>query len=111
MASTFKNFVKKDVGTSNTTIYQPTTGGIQSTIIGLTLCNTTNTAVEASVLLYQHATTNTVFVLKEAIVPVGSSIVPVGGDQKLVITANDAVILYSNTASSVDAVLSVLEIT
>lgn len=111
MASTFKNFVKKNVGTANTTVYQPTAAGIQSTIIGLTLCNTTNAPIEASVMMYHHSTTNTVFVVKEAIVPVGSTIVPVGGEQKLVITANDAVLIYSNTASSVDAVLSVLEIT
>lgn len=108
---TFKNFLKPSVGTSNATIYNPTTANIQATVIGMSICNIANTPIEATVLLYQSSTANTCHILKEAIVPVGSSIIPVGGEQKLVLTANDSLIVYSNTASSADVVLSVLEIT
>lgn len=107
----FKSYLKPGVGTSNSTVYNPTTANIQSTVIGMSVCNIANTPVEATVLLYQSSTANTCHILKEAIVPVGSSIVPVGGDQKLVLNANDSIIVYSNTAASVDVVLSVLEIT
>ena len=111
MASNFKLYVKPNIGTSNSTIYNPQTANIQSTIIGLTLCNTANTPVEASLFLVQSSSSNTVFLLKEALVPVGSSIVPIGGDQKVVMSANDTLRVYSNTASSIDATLSVLELT
>jgi hypothetical protein len=119
MASTFKRYFKKSVGTSNNTIYNPTTAGIQSTIIGMTLCNTTNNTIEVSATFSQGAVSasagsNTVYIVKSAIVPSGSTLVPIGGEQKLVMTANSTVSDYlevsSNTASSVDVLISVLEV-
>lgn len=119
MASTFTRYFKKSVGTSNTTVYNPTMAGIQSTIIGMTLCNTSNTTIEVSATFSQGANSanagaNTVYIVKSAVVPVGSTLVPIGGDQKLVMTANSTVSDYlevsSNTVSSVDVLISVLEV-
>lgn len=119
MASTFKRYFKQAVGTSNSTIYNPTTVGIQSTIIGMTLCNTTNNTIEVSATFSQGANSanagaNTVYIVKSAIVPSGSTLVPIGGDQKLVMTANSTVSDYlevsSNTVSSVDVIISVIEV-
>jgi hypothetical protein len=52
-----------------------------------------------------------VFIIKDAPVPVGSSLVVVGGDQKVVLEPGDTVKVTSNTALSADAIVSVLEIT
>ena len=49
--------------------------------------------------------------IKDAPVPSGGSIVIVGGDQKVVLEATHSVKVSSNTASSVDVVMSILEIT
>ena len=52
-----------------------------------------------------------IYVVKAAPVPVGSSLVVVGGDQKVVLEASDVLKVTSDTASSADVSLSILEIT
>ena len=54
---------------------------------------------------------NDTHLIKDAPVPSGGSIVIVGGDQKVVLETADSVKVSSNTASSVDVVMSILEIT
>ena len=53
----------------------------------------------------------TLILLKDAPVPVGGALVPIGGNQKIVMVTGDSIKVNSSAASSVDAVLSVLEIT
>jgi hypothetical protein len=50
------------------------------------------------------------FLIKSGVVPVGGTLVIVGGDQKVVLEAADALKLVTSAASSADAVASVLEI-
>ena len=52
-----------------------------------------------------------IYLIKAAPVPVGSSLVVVGGEQKVVLNASDVLKVTSNTASSADVALSILEIT
>jgi hypothetical protein len=51
-----------------------------------------------------------IYLIKAAPVPVGSSLVVVGGEQKVVLNASDVLKVTSNTASSADVALSILEI-
>jgi hypothetical protein len=53
----------------------------------------------------------TVFVVKDALIMPGSSNVLVGGEQKLVLESGDFLSVTSSLANSVDAIVSVLEIT
>lgn len=107
MANTFKNSFSKDVGTSAATIYT-TPSSTQTTVIGLSIANTTTTAVLGDV----YVTSDSVdyYIVKGATIPPGGALVPVGGDQKLVLEAADALKIVSNTADSLDVVCSVLEI-
>ena len=108
MANTFKNYVATGVGTSASTIL---TGGgsTQTTVIGITVANTTGSTITVDVYITVSATDY--YVVKGATVPSGGSLVPVGGDQKLVLEAGDALKVVSDTASSADVIASVLEIT
>ena len=54
---------------------------------------------------------NDTYIVKDAPVPVGGALVPIGGNQKIVMVTGDSIKVNSSAASSVDAVLSVLEIT
>ena len=54
---------------------------------------------------------DSVYLVKSAPIPAGSSLVVVGGDQKLVLEPGDAVKVTSSQASSADVVLSHLDIT
>jgi hypothetical protein len=51
-----------------------------------------------------------IYLIKAAPVPVGSSLVVVGGEQKVVLNASDVLKVTSNTSSSADVALSILEI-
>lgn len=56
-------------------------------------------------------TNSNVFLVKDAPVPAGGALVPVGGDQKIVLQATDVIKVQSDTANSADTTLSILEIT
>jgi len=108
MANTFVSYVNKDVGTSAATVV--TVGaGTQTTVIGMSCANTTASPVTVDAYITRSATNY--YLIKGATVPVGGTLVIVGGDQKVVLIASDALKVVSSTASSVDAVTSVLEIT
>jgi hypothetical protein len=52
-----------------------------------------------------------VYLIKAAPVPVGGSLVVIGGDQKVVMEPGDVIKVTSDTASSADVVISHLDIT
>lgn len=115
MSSSFKKYFKQAVGTGNTVIYNPTTSNIQSTVIGMSIANRISNSISVSLLVSTGANSasagaNTVYIVKDAVVPPGTSIIPIGGDQKLVLVQNDFLECVSNAASSADVLISVLEI-
>ena len=109
MANTFKVVTDTAVGTSPATIYT-CPAATQTTVIGLTVANIVTSQILISVQLENNDGDN-VYLIKDAPVPVGSAIVPVGGDQKVVLEASDILKVTSDTASSADVTLSYLEIT
>jgi hypothetical protein len=108
MANTFTSYVNKDVGTSAATVVT-VASATQTTVIGMTAANTTSSSVTVDVYITRSAVNY--YIIKGATVPAGGSLVIVGGDQKVVLIASDALKIVSSTATSVDAVTSVLEIT
>jgi len=108
MANTFTSYVNKDVGTSASTVV--TVGAsTQTTIIGLSFANTTTSPITASAYITRSAVDY--YLIKDAVVPVGSSLVVVGGDQKTVMITSDALKVITSAASSADVITSVLNIT
>lgn len=107
MATTLKNYITANVGTTPSTVYNPTTAGIQSTLIGLVLANTTTSAVTASVTLTSGAAT--VYIIKNVTLPSGNALDIVGGG-KIIIEQNDLIQVTSSAASSVDVTVSTVEV-
>lgn len=101
MPNTFKSFQSIAV-TAESTVYTGPASA-QSTVIGMSVANTQNSPAYVSIKL------NNAHIVKNAPIPVGGSLVAIGGDQKLVVEAGDTVSVSSDTL--VDVVLSVLEIT
>ena len=110
MANTFKRYVSQSVGTSPVTVGSYTVGAsTQTTLIGLTVANRTGSAIYVDV---QHNDGGTdTYIVKAAPLPSGSTIVIVGGEQKLVMETGDSIKVTSDTAASADVVMSLLEIT
>ena len=108
MANTFTSYMNKNVGTSAATVV--TVGAsTQTTIIGLSFANTTTSPITVSAYITRSAVDY--YLIKDATVPVGSSLVVVGGDQKTVMITSDALKVITSAASSADVVTSVLNIT
>ena len=108
--NTFKRKFSTSIGTTATAV-----GGysvlldVQTTAIGLALANVTASQVTVSVTLNTQAG-DTIHIIKDAPIPSGGALIPIGGDQMVVMEHNDQIKVVSDTASSVDAILSILEI-
>ena len=108
MANAFKNKTHRQIGTTLTKIEAyDCPGSTETTIIGLTIANTSVSAIEVDATLNDG--TNDFYIVKAAPVPVGSSIVIIGGDQKVVLEAADEMRVKGGASASLSAVLSVLE--
>ena len=82
-------------------------GGTATTIIGMNLANKTSSAITADVTLLNNGG-DSCYLVKDAPIPIGSSLVAVGGDQKVVLEAADTITAWSSVASSADAIVSYL---
>lgn len=107
MPNTFKNSFSKSVGTSAATVYT-CPSATQTTVIGLSIANTTTGTISADAYITSGGTDY--YLVKSATVPVGGSLVVVGGDQKTVLEAGDILKVVTSAASSADVVCSILEI-
>jgi hypothetical protein len=111
MANTFKNSISGSIGTVETTVYT-TPALTTSTVIGVSVANveSLNSNISVSVKVYDDSTSTNVFLVKDALIPPGSNLVLVGGEQKVVLEPADYLTLQSSAPTSADVVVSVLEI-
>jgi hypothetical protein len=108
MANEFKTKIAR-VGDSNTVVYT-VPSATTATVIGLTVSNIkddTNIFVD---VFYTAANSSVAYMVKGAEIAIGGGMVPVGGDQKLVMEASTTLSIKSSSTSSADVLLSVLEI-
>ena len=104
MANTFKNYLAASVGTSASTVY--TVGGsTTATTIGLNIANRVTSQIKVSAYITSGGTDY--YIVRDAPIPAGSALSVLDG--KIVLEAADVVKVVSDTASSADVVLSVLE--
>jgi hypothetical protein len=107
MASVFTSYFAKDVGTSASTL-TTVASATTSTVVGLSVANTS--AADITVDIYITRSAVNYYVIKGATVPVGSTFVMAGGDQKINMIAADALKVITSAAASADAMVSVLEL-
>ncbi len=85
------------------------------TVIGMSIANIVTSQITVDVQLDASGRTSgaedSVYLIKAAPVPVGGSLVVIGGDQKVVMEPGDVIKVTSDTASSADVVISHLDIT
>ena len=110
MANAFKNKTQSQIGTALTPLESYTVpAATETTVIGLTIANTSSAQIEVDATLNDGS--NDFYIVKEAPVPVGSSLVVIGGDQKVVLMPGDSIKVKSSAGTSADAIMSILEIT
>ena len=110
MANTFKLKTKANVGVTTVGIYTAP-AATTTVVIGITLANTSGSGVNVGVAVSRTSDTqDDINLLKNAPIPQGSSLEFMGGN-KVVLETNDQINVDSDTNSSVDAALTIMEIT
>lgn len=106
MANTFTNSFAKDIGTTPVTVYTPPSTK-KSIIIEVDIANTSaSTGITVDVYITRSAVNY--YIGRNLPIPVGGSLQVVSG-QKIVLLATDTLTIVSSVASSVDAIVSILE--
>ena len=110
MAATgiFKNAIKTAVGNTWTQVYAAPSGKT-SYIIQCDVANIANSGVQISLRVRDNSASIYAFLVKNAPVPVGSSIQVIDG-QKIVLESLDTLeLICDTTGSTVDVVVSLIE--
>ena len=107
MANTFKSNVALNVETTGNTVYT-CPGATQTTLIGMTLSNKSAGTVTANVFLRRSSVDCSL--ISNAPILTGSTLVPIGGDQKVVLQAADTLKVTVSANNAVDTIVSLLEI-
>lgn len=109
MANTFKNKVIANIGTTADGYTVP--AATTTTVIGMTIANTTTDIIKVDVTVVDTSETETAYLIKDAIIAPGGNLVTIGGDQKVVLETTDELNVESDTESSADVVISMMETT
>ena len=104
MAQNFRRYTSNDVGTSAATIF---TADSFDTVVGISVANITSSSVTASV--YINDSTNDIYLVKDVVIPAGSSLQVLDGGAKFVVQSGDALKVISDTASSLDVWVSTVD--
>ena len=108
MATTFKNKVVTEIGTSTTEVLA-TGDNNRITVVGFSLANLTDGVVLIDVTLRDEASV-TGYYAKELLLPPNTSLRVLNGGEKLILTPNNNLYVRSNVDNSIDCVLSTVEI-
>lgn len=110
MANTFTRKISRNIGTSATAIGSYTVGSSTSVVVlGISVANTSANPVTVDVSLYDGA--NDYYLILDMPIAPGEAGVVAGGEQKVVLITGDQIRVTSSAATSVDAVMSIMEIT
>ena len=107
MANAFKSNVAADIVTSGNTVYT-CPSATQTTLIGLTLSNKSAGTVTANVFLRRSSVDYSI--ISNAPILTGSTLVPIGGEQKVVMQVADELRVTTSANASLDVIASLLEI-
>ena len=108
MANDFKLKTKASVGVATENVYV-VPSDTTTTIIGITLCNTSGSGINVGVGI-TRAAADDIKILKNVPIPQGSTLEFMQGN-KVVLEESDTLTVNSDTASSLDVALTILEMT
>ncbi len=104
--NTFKRKVLAGVDTVLATIYT-VPASTTTVVIGLTLANVSSAAITASVQLTTSG--DNTYIVKDIPIPKGSSVEVMAGN-KIVLETTDVIKVAGSTTNSIDATMSIMEI-
>tara|TARA_R110000796_G_scaffold212475_1_gene328578 strand:- start:97 stop:426 length:330 start_codon:yes stop_codon:yes gene_type:complete len=105
MAQNFRNQVARNTGTSAVDILSQANS--YDTVIGIRCTNVATTAINVDVYIVRSSTNY--FLIKSAPISVGGSLELIDGGAKIVLASGDKIAAVSNTANSLDTVVSFID--
>tara|TARA_B100000427_G_scaffold226759_1_gene190310 strand:+ start:806 stop:1132 length:327 start_codon:yes stop_codon:yes gene_type:complete len=108
MANTFKLKTKNNVGTATSNVYA-VPNSTTTVVIGVTLANTSGSSINVG-LGITRASTDDISLMKNVPLPYGSSLEFMQGN-KIVLEATDTLTAVSDTNTTLDVALTIMEIT
>lgn len=109
MATLFKNSLASGVGTSEVTALTSASNA-RTTVIGLSLTNLTDSPITVSITIYDPAPDVTAYFIKNVEIPIQTSLRAINGGEKLILAPSSVVKIWSSDDSSLDFVMSYVEI-
>ena len=106
MAQNFRRYVARQVGTSATTLF---TADSFDTIEVIALANITDSEIKVDVILNDADSSNDVYLIKNAPIINGQALQVIDGGAKYVVKSGDVLKVVSDTASSCDVIISVVD--
>lgn len=107
MSNAFKSNVAANIVTTGNTVYT-CPSATQTTLIGLTLSNKSNGTISANVAIFRDGVDYSI--ISNAPILTGSTLVPIGGEQKVVLEPADQIRVTATENDSLDVIVSLLEI-
>ena len=104
MAQDFERNIARNVGTAAVTMR---TANSDDALIGINIANVTTTQILMDVFINDGS--NDYYIIKDAPIPVGSTLQVLDGGAKVVMQNNDVLKVQSDTASSADVWVSVVD--
>jgi len=104
MAQDFERNIARNVGTGAVTMR---TADSDDALIGINIANVTTTQILMDVFINDGS--NDYYIIKDAPIPVGSTLQVLDGGAKVVMQASDVLKVQSDTASSADVWVSVVD--
>jgi|TARA_B100001094_G_scaffold123286_1_gene119038 hypothetical protein len=108
MATFFRTKVIKDIGTQKIVVFE-VPAATNATVIGLNLANTTDFAVQGSVLIKDDGSVEG-FYVKDVMIPPQTAFKAMIGGEKIVLPTAHQLIVQSSATNSIDAVVSYVDI-
>jgi hypothetical protein len=104
MAQDFERNIARNIGTSASTLR---TANSDDAVVGINIANVTTSQILVDV--YVTSSSSDYYIVKDAPIPTGSSLQVLDGGAKIVLQSGDALKVVSNTATSCDAWVSVVD--
>ena len=107
MAQNFRRFIERNIGTSAVDVPDGSDFDSFDAIIGVHLANVTGSTINVDV--YIANSSNNYHLVKNAPIPSGGALQLIDGGAKIVVATGDRLYIKSDTASSLDAWVSVVD--
>ncbi len=104
MAQDFERNIARTVGTSASTLR---TANSDDALVGINVANTTTSQINVDVFINDGS--NDYYIVKTAPIPAGSALQLLDGGAKIVMQSSDVLKVQSDTASSADVWVSVVD--